>query len=117
MDVTKPYEVIWFGDVDGPKPYKFIGSGGRNFANTGIFQNLYWETVKNNNFGIRPTWFAMPVGTPSFEVCPLLQTVRAVIGTFGGAVSARFSSALGWDAGRAAPAWYMCAARSAYMYV
>ncbi len=25
MDVTKPYKFIWFGDIHGPKPYKFIG--------------------------------------------------------------------------------------------
>jgi hypothetical protein len=25
MDVTKTYEFIWFGDIHGPKPYKFIG--------------------------------------------------------------------------------------------
>jgi hypothetical protein len=35
MDVTKPYNVIGFGDIDGPKPYEFIGSGGFYFANTG----------------------------------------------------------------------------------
>ncbi len=23
--VTKPYKVIWFGDIHGPKPYKFVG--------------------------------------------------------------------------------------------
>ena len=27
MDVTKPYNVIWFCDIHGPKPYKFIGFG------------------------------------------------------------------------------------------
>ncbi len=27
--------VLWFGDIDGPKPYEFIGSGGFYFANTG----------------------------------------------------------------------------------
>ncbi len=27
MDVTKPYEFIGFGAVDGTKPYKFIGIG------------------------------------------------------------------------------------------
>ncbi len=25
MDVTKPYKFVWFGDIHGPKPYKFIG--------------------------------------------------------------------------------------------
>ena len=25
MDLTKPYKSIWFGDIHGPKPYKFIG--------------------------------------------------------------------------------------------
>ncbi len=25
MDATKPYEFIWYGDVHGPIPYKFIG--------------------------------------------------------------------------------------------
>ncbi len=24
-DVTKPLHLIWFGDIRGPKPYKFIG--------------------------------------------------------------------------------------------
>jgi hypothetical protein len=36
MDVTKPYKFIWFGDIDGPKPYEFIGSSGFYFANTGL---------------------------------------------------------------------------------
>ncbi len=37
MDViTKPYKFIWFGDIDAPKPYEFIGSGGFYFANTSI---------------------------------------------------------------------------------
>jgi hypothetical protein len=27
MDVTKPYEFIWFGDIHGPKPYEFIEYG------------------------------------------------------------------------------------------
>jgi hypothetical protein len=25
MDVTKPYKLIWFGDIDGPKPYRPTG--------------------------------------------------------------------------------------------
>jgi hypothetical protein len=27
MDVTKPYEFIWFGAMDVTKPYEFIGFG------------------------------------------------------------------------------------------
>ncbi len=27
MDVTKFYKLIGFGDIHGPKPYKFIGFG------------------------------------------------------------------------------------------
>ncbi len=27
MGVTKPYKLKWFGDVQGPKPYNFIGFG------------------------------------------------------------------------------------------
>ena len=33
---TKPYKFRWLGDIDGPKPYEFIGSGGFYFAHTGI---------------------------------------------------------------------------------
>ncbi len=25
MDASKPYKIIWFGDIHGPKTYKFIG--------------------------------------------------------------------------------------------
>ncbi len=28
MDATKPYKFTWFGDIHGPKPYKFIGFRG-----------------------------------------------------------------------------------------
>ncbi len=34
--VTKPYKFIWFGDIDGPKHYESLGSGGFYFASTGI---------------------------------------------------------------------------------
>ncbi len=37
MDVTKPYEFIWFGAMDVTKPYEFIGFGclgRRNKTNT-----------------------------------------------------------------------------------
>ncbi len=27
MYVTKPYKLIWFGDIHGPKPYKITGFG------------------------------------------------------------------------------------------
>ncbi len=30
--------IIWFGDIDAPEPYEFIGSGGVYFANTGDSQ-------------------------------------------------------------------------------
>ncbi len=33
MGATKPYTSIWFGDIDGPKLYEFIGSGGLYFVN------------------------------------------------------------------------------------
>ncbi len=26
---------MWLGDIDGPKPYEFVGSGGFYFENTG----------------------------------------------------------------------------------
>jgi hypothetical protein len=37
MDVTKPGEFLWFGDMHGPKPYKFIGfsMGDDYFADAG----------------------------------------------------------------------------------
>ena len=36
MDVTKPYKSIWFGDIDGPKPYTIRRvSMGVYFADTG----------------------------------------------------------------------------------
>jgi hypothetical protein len=38
MDVTKPYKNIWFGDIHGPKPYKFIG--------------LRWAFISQ-----RPVWY------------------------------------------------------------
>ncbi len=33
INVTRHYDLIWFGDIGGPKP---LGSGGFSFANTGI---------------------------------------------------------------------------------
>ncbi len=27
---------IWFGDIDAPEPYEFIGPGGFDFGNTGM---------------------------------------------------------------------------------
>ncbi len=40
MNVTKPYKSIRFGDVDGPKPCEFIGSGSSCFATTGSSTEL-----------------------------------------------------------------------------
>jgi hypothetical protein len=38
IDVTRPYQFIWFiwfGDIDTPKPYEFMGSDGFYIASAG----------------------------------------------------------------------------------
>jgi hypothetical protein len=37
MDVTRSYEFIWFGDMHGPKTYKFIGFRRASISQTPVF--------------------------------------------------------------------------------
>jgi hypothetical protein len=45
MDVTKPYKFIWFGDVHGPNPYKFIGFRWAFISQTPLSRRLYFFIV------------------------------------------------------------------------
>ncbi len=56
MDVTKPYEFIRFGDIHGPKPYKFAVLPGRKSAfRVGFCPDCYREgTEIGPPAGLRP---------------------------------------------------------------
>ncbi len=40
MNVTKPYEFIWFGDIHGPKPFEVTG------VSTSIYlADMFWHLI------------------------------------------------------------------------
>jgi hypothetical protein len=43
IDVTKPYEFMWFGDLHGSKPYKSIGFRGAFISQTPVLNNLNYS--------------------------------------------------------------------------
>ncbi len=46
---------IWFGDVNGTKPYELIGPGGFYSANTGVFHSID-EFIKMVNHQLKFDW-------------------------------------------------------------
>ncbi len=58
MDVTKPYEFIWFGDVHGPKPYEFIGLRWAFISQTPVEPETWvWTAISNGRPSLGCTHF------------------------------------------------------------
>ena len=67
MDVTKPYKLIWFGDIHGPMPYKFIGFRWAVMSQTPVSDSRRTEGRRQRSVLSAPVPFS--TGPPA---CPAL---------------------------------------------
>ncbi len=55
MDVTKPNEYLWFGDIHGLKPYEFMGPPTTMMSRTPVINAMeFWPASSSEQVGLRP---------------------------------------------------------------
>ena len=67
MDVTKPYEFIWFGDIHGPKPYKFIGFRWAFISQTPVVRKAV-APIQQPKIGGQTCSHQQPLGSSGVQV-------------------------------------------------
>ncbi len=61
MDVTNQYNFTWFGDIHGPKPYKFIGFRWAFISQTPVAGGAAWQRPHCDKAHLPGTGRAMKV--------------------------------------------------------
>ncbi len=71
IDMTRPCKIC-FGDLDGPQPCEFIGSGTKFTSHTPVTRPRRWRTRPDLSSGSRPrNWFPGLISVYSCKVhCP-----------------------------------------------